>query len=126
MLAYFKEQERLAAPIPKSLGDLSDLPDELVKELSAKRVDDLEEQILVVIRACGGEANLDQVLVGLYRKYKVVQTRRYTQNKLYRMSQKELIYPLPGQRAAYSLEPQAEEKKPPSTFDQDLDDEIPF
>ena len=138
MLAFLNEQKRLVAPIPKSLGDLSDLPDELLRELSVTKTDELEDQILIVMRACGGAANLDQVLVGLYRKFKVVQTRRYLQNKLYRMWKKELVHSVPGQRASYSLEPQAapEERpegnsrhndSPPSRTPRDeLDDDIPF
>jgi hypothetical protein len=144
--SFLKEQKRLMAPIPKSLGDVSDLPAELLQELSVTKTDELEDQIFTVIRACNGEANLDQVLVGLYRKFKTVQTRRFIQNKLYRMSKKDLVYPIPGERAAYSLEPQSGSGEPPpmvqrtKVYDEemsraasrgqpatnDLDDEIPF
>src|SRR5690349_20672713 len=86
-LGFLNDQKRLTAPIPKSLGDLSDLPDELIRELSVKRTDELEDQILTVMRACDGGkvVDLNQILVGLYRKFKVVQNRRFLQNKLYRM-----------------------------------------
>lgn len=91
----------------KSLGDLSDIPAALLHELSVwKKTDELEEQILTVIRACdGGAANLDQVLVGLYRKFKTIHLRRFMQNKLYRMSKNNLISPVPGQRATYKIGP---------------------
>ena len=142
-IADLNEQKRLNAPIPRELGDLSDLPEELIRELSVKRTDELEDQILTVMRACdnGREVNLDQILVGLYRKYKVAQTRRFLQNKLYRMYKKGLAFPVRGRRA-YSLEAQPEapqggyddgyyEEMPraaakPSRPDTDLDDEIPF
>jgi hypothetical protein len=145
---YLAEQKRLAAPIPRALGDISDLPEELIRELSIQKTDELDDQILTVMRACDGEAGLDQVLVGLYRKFKVVQTRRFLQNKLYRMAKKELIYQIPGQRAAYSLDPQSGSGDPPRVnraprvdesarpsqrlvpgdpdYDPLLDDEIPF
>jgi len=135
---FLTEQKRITAPIPKALGDLSDLPGELLRELSIPKTDELDDQILTVMRACGGEAGLDQVLVGLYRKYKVVQTRRFIQNKMYRMSKKELIHQVPGQRAAYSLEPQpatsiqpngyddSYDQRPGSSHRDELDDEIPF
>lgn len=128
VLDYLMAQKRLSAPIPKSLGDVSDLPPELLKELSVVETDDLEEQILTVMRACPEDANLDQVLVGLYRKFKVVQTRRFIQNKLYRMSRKELIHAVAGHRATYSLKPQppvVPAKAAPKSS-ADLDDEIPF
>jgi predicted nucleic acid-binding Zn-ribbon protein len=140
-VADLNEQKRLNTPIPRELGDLSDLPEELIRELSVKRTDELEDQILTVMRACDGgkEVNLDQVLVGLYRKYTVVQTRRFLQNKLYRMYKKGLAFPVSGRRA-YSLDHQPE---PQGGYDEgygempiaadrsasrnrDLDDEIPF
>lgn len=128
LLEYFREQQRIAAPVPKALGDLTDLPEELLRELSVKRMDDLEEQILTVMRACpDNEANLDQVLVGLFRKFKTVQTRRFIQNKLYRMSQKELIFSVPGQRAVYSLTPRAIEADGDADVEfGDPDEELPF
>src|ERR1700744_465922 len=52
--------------------DTSDLPPELLKELSAGHADKLEEQIVEVMRALGGNADLDQLLIGLYRKSKTV------------------------------------------------------
>lgn len=143
VVTFLSEQKRIMAPIPRALGDVSDLPDELLRELSVTKTDELEDQIMTVMRACQGEANLDQVLVGLYRKFKVVQTRRFIQNKLYRMSKKELVYQVPGQRASYSLDPQSGSGDPPNAgggYDintisrvapkapqqSDLDDEIPF
>jgi hypothetical protein len=141
-VADLNEQKRLAAPIPRDLGDLSDLPEELLRELSVKKTDELEDQILTIMRACeGSEVNLDQILVGLYRKFKVSQTRRFLQNKLYRMYKKDLVYPVPGRRA-YSLEPQlgiysseddegfggkaSPAPEPASRAPADRDDEIPF
>lgn len=140
---FLMEQKRLTAPIPKELGDISDLPEELIRELSVKRTDELEDQILTVMRACDGgrDVNLDQILVGLFRKYRVVQTRKFLQNKLYRMYKKGLAYPIAGKRA-YSLDPQPEPESQASYDDApryggsptgsarprnaDLDDEIPF
>lgn len=143
---FLNEQKRLSAPIPKELGDISDLPEELIRELSVKRTDELEDQILTIMRACDGghDVNLDQILVGLFRKFRVVQTRKFLQNKAYRMYKKGLVYPIPGKRA-YSLEPQPAPsddwrggyddtqesglrivKQPPRTHNADLDDEIPF
>ncbi len=75
---------------PEAL-DTSDLPQELLKELSAGHADKLEDQIVEVMRALGGNADLDQLLIGLYRKSKVVQKRRFLQNKLWRMVRKGLL-----------------------------------
>jgi hypothetical protein len=122
-LADFLEQEKAKnAPIPQEIGDISDLPQELLDQLSLPRRDQLEDQILNVMRDLGGEANLDQILVGLYRKYKNIQTRRFVQNKLYRMGKKDMAYSVPGKRGVYTLEA----PKDQSGYSSDLDDEIPF
>src|ERR1051325_4255102 len=57
-------------------GDISDIPPELLKELSIAHVDPLEAQVIAVLQACGGRADLDQILIGLYRKFETVQKRR--------------------------------------------------
>jgi|KBSMisStaDraftv2_1062788.scaffolds.fasta_scaffold03115_12 hypothetical protein len=81
------------------LGDLSDLPEEVLQQLSGVRADDLETQILEVMRSCYGAFTLDQILIDLYRKYGTVQKRRFLQNKIYRMCKKGLVCPVPGKFA---------------------------
>ncbi|MEI9931767.1 MAG: hypothetical protein WDM89_14825 [Rhizomicrobium sp.] len=68
--------------------DLAGLPEELLRELSSANADVLERQILSVLRALDGGGDLDQILIGLYRKYHVIQKRRFLQNKLWRMVRK--------------------------------------
>jgi hypothetical protein len=84
--------------------DLSGLPDELLKELNVSQADVLEGQILDVFQALGGSADLDQVLIGLYRKFQVVQKRRYLQNKLWRMVRKGRMQKPKGARGEFRLE----------------------
>ena len=123
--------EDLMTAVPPDLGRISDLPEELLEELSVAKTDDLEDQLVTVINACNGEATLDQILVGLYRKFKIIQKRRFVQNKLYRM---EMVWSVPGKKGVYTTEEQ-------KTVDQmvedtmhteehmavrDLDSEIPF
>lgn len=86
-----------------SLGDLDDLPPELLAQLSVKKTDPLEDDILEVIETRGGAASVDQLLVDLYRKTKVIHERRYLTNKLYRMAQKELIASVSGKKGIYAL-----------------------
>ena len=71
--------------------DLSGLPAELIAELSVGRTDELEQQILAVLRERGEGVALDDILVGLYRRFGVIQTRRRIQSRLYRMRDKELV-----------------------------------
>jgi hypothetical protein len=84
--------------------DLSGLPDELLKELSVSQADVLERQIVDVFQTLGGSADLDQVLIGLYRKFQVVQKRRFLQNKLWRMVRKGEMQKPKGARGQFRLE----------------------
>ncbi len=89
----------------KTAGDdLSDLPPELLAELSVSQVDALERQVLSVIESCGGEADLDQILIGLYRRFQVVQKRRFLQNKLWRMVRKNQVQKTKSARGVFRTE----------------------
>lgn len=135
-----EQLRRITKPIPASYGDLSDLPPALMKELSGVKVDDLEQQIYTIIKTGGDEVDLDAVLIELFRRFQVVQTRKFLQNKLWRMAQKELIHSVPGRKGIYSAIKPAEQRSPSfddanpfsdygrstPNFDNDLDDEVPF
>lgn len=142
LVSEVEEFRRITKPIPASYGDLSDLPTELMKELSGVKVDDLEQQIYTVIKSGGVEVDLDAVLIELFRRFQVVQTRKFLQNKLWRMAQKELIFSVPSRKGVYSaVRPQSEaatdaDTSPQADFgnsfgsspawDDDLDSEVPF
>ena len=89
----------LTTSLPAELGNIHDLPPELQAELSVAKTDELEDQLVTVIKACGDQATLDQILVGLFRKFQVTQKRRFLQNKLYRM---ETIWGVPGKKGVYT------------------------
>jgi hypothetical protein len=63
----------------------ADLPPALLKELTPRKKDQLETQIIAVLATCNGSADLDQILVGLYRGFEVIGERRVIQNKLWRL-----------------------------------------
>lgn len=97
--------EGMTSAIPPELGNIHDLPKELLDELSIAKADELEDQLVTVINAHGGTASLDQVLVGLYRKFSTMQKRRFIQNKLYRMP---MIWSVEGRKGIYTTtEPEA-------------------
>ncbi len=78
--------QRSAAPAQKT--DVSDLPPELLKQLSVGLSDPLGAQLIEIFGDSGGCANLDQLLIGLYRRFQVIQNRRFLQNKIWRMVRK--------------------------------------
>jgi len=95
--------------IPKDLGrrlgDLSDLPEALRKQIVAVKLDDLEEMIIKTLKdRFGGIANLDELMVGLYRDHQhITEERRKLANKLYRMQQAGLIEGIPKRKGVYKL-----------------------
>ena len=124
----------LTSALPPDLGNIHDLPAELLEEISVAKTDELEDQLVTVINSYGSEASLDQILVGLYRKFKVVQKRRVVQNKLYRMT---MIWGVDGRKGYYTTT----DPRHASPYDdddilagfeassvntEDLDDQIPF
>lgn len=134
--AHIRDYERMEAitrPVPIINGDdLSDLPPELLSELSATKTDELESQIVTTINVSGGVADIDAILILLFRRFKVVQTRRFLQNKLWRMTQKEIIHSVEGKKGSYSTRPISaldnEDESPHETDGSttDFDDSIPF
>jgi hypothetical protein len=85
--------------------DVADLPAELLRELSAGHADVLEGRIIAIFDALGGSANLDQLLIGLFRKFHLIQKRRFLQNKIWRMVRKGRLHKVPKVRGMFSLAP---------------------
>lgn len=83
--------------------DMTDLPLELLRELSVGHADPLDAQIVEVLSGYGGSANLDQILIGLFRKFQVIQKRRFLQNKVWRMIRKGQLHKVPGTRGVFCL-----------------------
>jgi hypothetical protein len=139
-ISELEQLRKASKPIPLFEGDdISDLPKELLAELSVTKTETIEDQVFQIVKSAGGKSNIDTILVYLYRNYGEVQTRKYVQNKLWRMAQKEILWSVPGKKGWYTLEKPAEEEPNISTPEEDfddvtstpvgglkLDDEIPF
>jgi hypothetical protein len=80
-----------------------DLPAALLKELRRRKPDPREAQILSLLEACGGSADLDQILIALYRAFGVIEKRRVLQNKLWRLVRKERIVKAKDTRNVFCL-----------------------
>jgi hypothetical protein len=91
--------------------DLTGLPPELLKELSIGKDDPLDAQIIAVFQSLGGTADLDQLLIGLYRKFQVIQKRRFLQNKLWRMVRKGEIEKAGSARGRFTLIVKSERRR---------------
>lgn len=121
-----KSARQRLLPISSDLGDLSDLPPELIEQLNLSKVDELEQQVRDIIAAAnGGEVGIDQLLIELYRRHKVLQERRFLLNKLYRMGNKGLIESVEGKKGVYRI-PKLGGNWTTEQDDDDLKGEIPF
>jgi len=89
----------------------ADLPPALLKELKGGRSDELARQILAVLAACGGHADLDQVLIGLYRGFGIIQKRRVLQNKLWRLVRTGRIAKAKDRRNVFALNAPADRSR---------------
>lgn len=95
--------ETLPESLGRRLGNLSDLPEELQKQLQATKVDDLHEHVIHSLKQLDGVANLDEMLVALYRATGKVYKRPYLSNKMYRMAQAGAIESIPKKKGVYRL-----------------------
>lgn len=112
-------------PVPNDYGDLSDLPEEVMKQLNLTRIDELEQQMRdIVASADGEEVGINHIIIELYRRHKVMKERTYIMNKLYRMGQKGIVSAVEGKKGVYII-PKAAPAWDKSAYD-DLDDDIPF
>lgn len=102
---HIKELERWTTALPQTFGDVSDLPEELLSELSLAKPDELDNQIVTVVNAQGKVASIDQLLVGLFRKFGVLQKRRFLQNRLYRMIKNDMLWSVPDRKGFYTTIP---------------------
>jgi hypothetical protein len=92
---------RLLRTLNLQPGELDDLPEDLIKELSADN-DRVEHVIFKIIDEAGGITSLDRIIIGLYRKTGEVHKRSATTSRLYRMSQKGFVFNVPGKKGVYS------------------------
>lgn len=86
----------------RRIGNLDDLPEALRSQLQLAKVADLDRAIVDLIRDdLDGVANLDEILVGLYRRRGEVLERHFVSNKLYRMNKLGLIRSVTGKKGVY-------------------------
>jgi hypothetical protein len=83
-------------------GEMEDLPDELKAQIQAIKVGDVERTIIAMLRDdFEGIANLDEILVGLFRRKGEVFDRQLVSNKLYRMNKSGLVVSVPKKKGVY-------------------------
>lgn len=99
----FQTQVSERAPLNSRGDDLSDLPPELLKELSDSFKGETDP-LITIINDRGGTASIDEILVDLYRKFGEIGKRPIISNKLYRFSRRGLCAAVPGKKGIYTTD----------------------
>jgi hypothetical protein len=84
--------------------DIEGLPEEVIKALGLNPGDKTDLAIVSLLEERGGILSLDKIIIGLYRRSKEIHKRQPLIQRLYRMSQKGMAYPVPGKKGVYSLQ----------------------
>ena len=98
--------DSLPEELGNRFGDLSDLPEELIRQIPATRVDESEKKILAILAdRFGGMATVDEILVGIFRETGEVLDRAKLAGKLYRMVTRrpQLLDSVKGKRGVYRV-----------------------
>jgi len=87
------------------LGDLSDVPEHIRKQLVSVQIDEFEAKIIAVMKdEYRGAASIDEIMVGLWRKYKIQdKNREFLARKIYRMVRSNSVFSVPKKKGVYSL-----------------------
>ena len=94
--------DSLPPDLGRRVGNLDDLPEALRAQLQIGKIGELERQIIEVIREeLGGVANVDEILVGLFRQTGQVLERQSLANRLYRMGQAGHLSSVPKKKGVY-------------------------
>lgn len=94
--------DELPPDLGRRVGNLDELPESLRAQLQVGKVGELEREIIDIIRdAYEGVANVDEILVGLYRRSGVIHDRQPLANRLYRMGQAGHLINVPRKKGVY-------------------------
>ncbi len=102
--------DRKVKRLALSWEEVDGLPKEILDELSVSEADHAEFNIASTVRALGGVAGLDRIIVYLHKEFGEFPKRAALNQRLYRMVQKEMVYSVPGKKGVYSSEPMTEEE----------------
>lgn len=73
-------------------GDLEGLPKELLDSLEIPDSKKMEMLIIKCVDSVGGSASINKILISLYRDTGEIHGRKETANRVYRMTQKGLLF----------------------------------
>lgn len=102
------------------LGEIDDLPDELKSQLVGMDVDGKDTKVCDIVIDFSGVANINEIMVGLYRKYNQIIKRHSVQSRVNRMVAKGRLFRTPGNRGYYQTsDPVGNKKSEPDASTED-------
>jgi hypothetical protein len=94
--------DSLPPDLGRRLGNLDELPESLRSQLQVGKIGDQEREIIAVIREMyDGVANVDEILVGLFRRTSQIHERQQLANRLYRMGKAGHVTSVPKRKGVY-------------------------
>jgi hypothetical protein len=94
--------DTLPPDLGRRVGNLDELPEALRTQLQIGKIGELEREIISVIQdGFGGVANVDEILVGLFRRSGEIYERQPLANRLYRMGQAGHLISVPKKKGVY-------------------------
>jgi hypothetical protein len=97
-----KEAEKPIVIDTPGEDNLSDLPAELLAQLSGRAKKGQADPIVQIINDHGGVATLDEILIDLYRRHGEIGTRNLISNKLYRLGKQGFVRAIEGKKGVYT------------------------
>jgi len=94
--------EALPPDLGRRVGNLDELPEALRAQLQVGKIGETEREIISIIREMyDGVANVDEILVGLFRRTGEIYDRQPLANRLYRMGQAGHLVSVPKRKGVY-------------------------
>lgn len=87
------------------LGNIDDLPDTVKKQIPEFALGGLDEQVYIVLKDdLEGIANLSEIIIALYQRFKVAdKTRQEVTEAIYRLIRKKVVESVKGRKAVYKI-----------------------
>lgn len=84
------------------LGKVKTLPKELADQINAKSRSGKDALLIDVINDLDGAANMDEIIIYLYREHNIIEKKANLANRVYRMIRDGRLFSIEGKRGVYT------------------------
>lgn len=87
----------LLLKVGRRIKDFTGLPPEVIKEINRRQKGDFNTKVITIIQEdFGGMANIDEIIVNLYRRFQIIVKRSVLSARLYKMTKNGWIFRVVG------------------------------